>query len=246
MKAVILAGGKGTRLRPLTYSIPKPLVAVGMKPILEIIIELLRDHDFKDIILTVEYKAEIIKAYFRDGSSLGVNIYYHHENRFSGTAGPVKQVKHLLGDEPFVTMNGDLLTDMDLSEMYQIHADKSSELTMATTAYAITLPYGIVDAQDDKIISIREKPTMNFLINAGVYILSPSALDIVPANAPFDMPDLIQSLVDQKRKVGTYFIDGEWQDLGTMENYEKANLDSGDFQEQAANYPLTIQSVSSI
>lgn len=235
MKAVILAGGKGTRLRPLTYSIPKPLVAVGRKPILEIIIERLRDHDFKDIILTVEYKAELIRAYFQDGSSLGVNIYYHQEDRYSGTAGPVKQVKHLLDDEPFITMNGDLLTDLDFSKMYKAHADKSSELTMATTSYDVTLPYGVVDTKDDKITSIREKPTMKFLINAGIYILSPSALDIIPADDPFDMPDLIQSLVDQKRKVETYFIDGEWQDLGTMENYEKANRDSSYVQEQAAN-----------
>ncbi len=226
MKAVILAGGKGTRLRPLTYSIPKPLMAVGRKPILEIIIERLRDHDFKDIILTVEYKAELIKAYFRDGSSLGVNIQYYQDGTFSGTAGPLKQVEHLLDGEPFVTMNGDLLTDVDLTKMYQTHTAESSELTMGTTSYSVTLPYGVVDMQDDRIVSIREKPTLKFLINAGIYILSPSAIDIVPADEPFDMPDLIQSLVDLDRKVGTYFIGGEWQDLGTMENYEKANDDA--------------------
>lgn len=226
MKAVILAGGMGTRLRPLTYSIPKPLIAVGRRPILEIIIEQLREHDFRDIILTVEYKAELIRAYFRDGNSLGVNIHYHQESKFSGTAGPVKQVEHLLDGEPFITMNGDLLTDLDFSRMYQTHISGSSELTMATTAYTVALPYGVVDTQDDKIVSIREKPTLKFLINAGIYILSPSTLDIIPEDGPFDMPDLIQSLIDQERKVETYFIDGDWQDLGTMESYERANLES--------------------
>ena len=123
MQAVILAGGKGTRLRPYTDSIPKPLLAVGKKPILEIIIEQLRDHNFKDIILTVEYKAELIRAYFRNGNGLGVNISYHQENRYAGTAGPVKQVENRLNGDPFLTMNGDLLTDLDLTKMYQLHLD---------------------------------------------------------------------------------------------------------------------------
>ncbi|MFC1717669.1 sugar phosphate nucleotidyltransferase [Candidatus Poribacteria bacterium] len=228
MKAVILAGGKGTRLRPLTYSIPKPLLPIGRKPILEIIIEQLRDHDFGEIILTVEYKAELIRSYFRDGNGLGVKISYHQENNYSGTAGPVKQVEHLLDGEPFVTMNGDLLTDLDFTKMYQAHLDQSSELTIATAGHTVTLPYGVIDTQDGKIVSIREKPTLKFLINAGIYILSPSTLDTIPGNEPFDMPDLIQSLVDQERKVGTYFIDGEWQDLGTMESYEKVNSESDD------------------
>ncbi len=228
MKAVILAGGKGTRLRPLTYSIPKPLLPIGRKPILEIIIERLRDHDFGEIILTVEYKAELIRSYFRDGNSLGVKILYHQENKYSGTAGPVKQVEHLLDGEPFITMNGDLLTDLDFTKMYQAHLEQSSELTVATAGHTVTLPYGVIDTQDDKIVSIREKPTLKFLINAGIYVLSPSTLEIISEDDPYDMPDLIQSLVDQERKVGTYFIDGEWQDLGTMESYERVNSEIDD------------------
>ncbi len=228
MKAVILAGGKGTRLRPLTYSIPKPLLPIGRKPILEIIIERLREHNVEEVILTVEYKAELIRSYFRDGNGLGVRILYHQENRFSGTAGPVKQVEHMLDGEPFITMNGDLLTDLNFTKMYQTHLDQSSELTIATAGHTVTLPYGVIDTQDDKIVSIREKPTLEFLINAGIYILSPSTLGSIPEDGTYDMPDLIQTLVDQKRKVGTYFIDGEWQDLGTMESYEKVNLENND------------------
>ncbi len=223
MKAVILAGGEGTRLRPLTYSIPKPLLPIGRKPILEISIERLKEHGFWDIILTVEYKAELIKAYFRDGSNLGVNITYFQEGRFLGTAGPVKAVEHFLGNEPFITMNGDLLTDLDFSEMYSAHLDKAAELTMATTVYNTKLPYGVVDMLDDEIVSIREKPELEFMVNAGIYVVSPSVLDIIPKNGYYDMPDLIQTLIDQGRKVEIYHINGEWQDLGTMESYEEAN-----------------------
>ena len=223
MKAVILAGGKGTRLRPLTYATPKPLLPIGKKPILEIIIEGLKEHGFTDIILTVQYKAELIKDYFRNGDSLDVNIAYFHEEKPSGTAGPLKLVEHLLDDEPFLTMNGDLLTDLDFAKMYQAHLDKSAELTMATTTHTIKSPYGVIEMQDNKIVSIEEKPDLEFLVNAGIYIISPSALDIIPEGEFFDMPDLIQTLIDQGRKVETYYIDGEWQDIGTMESYEKAN-----------------------
>lgn len=223
MKAVILAGGEGTRLRPLTYSIPKPLLPIGKKPILEIIIGQLKWHGFKEIILNVGYKAELIEAYFRDGSDLGVNIAYFQDSKPCGTCAPVKMVEHLLDDQPFVTMNGDLLTDLDFSQMYQAHVDRSAELTMAVTDYTIKLPYGVVDMQGDKIASIREKPELNFLINAGVYIISPSALDIVPRDEFYDMTDLIQALVDNGRKVEIYSINCQWQDLGNMESYEAAN-----------------------
>ena len=223
LKAVILAGGKGTRLRPLTYAVPKPLLPIGRKPILEIIIERLKGHGFTDIILTVEYKAEFIKAYFRDGESLDVNITYFHENKPSGTAGPLKLVEHLLDDQPFITMNGDLLTDLDFGKMYQAHLERNAELTMATTTYTVKSPYGVIDMQDNKIVSIREKPDLTFLVNAGIYVVSPSALDIISKGEFFDMPNLIQTLIDQKRRVETYYIDGKWQDIGTMESYEKAN-----------------------
>lgn len=228
MQAVILAGGKGTRLRPLTYSIPKPLLPVGQKPILEIIIERLRSNDFREIILAVEYKAELIKSYFGDGNGLDVNISYFQETGYSGTAGPIKRAQHLLNEKPFVTMNGDLLTDLNFSKMYQAHLDESSELTVATTTHTVTLPYGVINTQDDRIVSIREKPNVKFLINAGIYILSPSVLDVIPEDVPFDMPDVIQTLIDQGREVRTYFIDGEWQDLGTLENYKRANSAKND------------------
>ena len=224
MQAVILAGGKGTRLKPLTNTIPKPLLPIGKKPILEVAIEQLRDANCHEVILTVEYKAELIKSYFRNGNHLGISIKYHQEKGPSGTAGPLKLVEHMLSDAPFITMNGDLLTNIDLTDLYQVHLDSSAELTMATATHTITSPYGVVDLEGNGTIkSIREKPELDFLINAGIYAVSPSVLDIVPKGEFFDMPDLIQELINQKRKVETYYIDGDWHDLGTMEAYQRMN-----------------------
>lgn len=225
MKAVILAGGEGTRLRPLSYVIPKPLLPVGSKPILEIIIERLRCYNFTDVILNTGYKAELIEAYFRDGSGLNVNITYCQESKSCGTAGPIKLVEHLLDSEPFLTMNSDLLTDLDFGKMYQMHLDKSAELTVATTNYSYKIPYGVIDMQGNVIKSINEKPELKFLINAGIYIVSPSALDIIPVGTFYNMTDLIQTLIDQNRKIETYYINSEWQDIGTMEIYQKLNAE---------------------
>ena len=223
MQAVILAGGKGTRLRPLTDKVPKPLLPIGNKPILEVIIERLRTHNFRDIILTVAYKAELIEDYFHSGDKLDVNITYFREDKPSGTCGPLKLVECVLTDQPFLTLNGDILTDIDFSKMYQAHLCTKAELTMATTVHTVKSPYGVVDLSDNIIVSIREKPDLHFLINAGIYIISPSALDIVSKGEYFDMPDLVQTLIDQGRHVETYHINSEWYDLGTMETYEKIN-----------------------
>lgn len=234
MKAFILAGGKGTRLRPLTYAIPKPLLPIGRKPILEIIIERLRDHGITDIILSVGYKAELIRTYFGNGNGFNVNITYFQESDPLGTAGPIKLIASSLGDQPFITMNCDLLTDIDFSRMYQLHLEKSAELTMAVTTYKVSLPYGVISVWNTRVESIEEKPEITFLINAGIYVISPSVLDIIPSGRPFNMPDLVQALIHQGRSVDIYHINGKWQDLGTMKEYEKATLDSA--QEHLLSY----------
>jgi NDP-sugar pyrophosphorylase family protein len=230
MKAVIIAGGRGARLRPLTDKIPKPLLPIGKKPILEIIIERLRKYGFVDIILNVKYKAESIKAYFHDGSNLNVKITYFEDDEPCGTAGPIKLVEHLLDDEPFLTMNGDLLTDLNFNDMYKAHLGNSAELTMATKRFSMKVPYGVLDMNNGNLLSIKEKPDVEFLINAGIYIVSPSALDIIPKNQYYDMPDLIQTLIQQGRKVETYYLDCEWQDIGTIENYNKAKAQATEDQ----------------
>ena len=229
MKAIILAGGKGTRLRPLTYAVPKPLLPIGRKPILEIIIEQLRESGFVDIILTVQYKAELIEAYFRDGSSFDVNVTYIREKGPSGTAGPLRLAEHLF-TEPFVTMNGDLLTKLDFGMMYQAHLEKSAELTVGMVNYTIKLPYGLIDMQDGRITKIQEKPDFNYSVNAGIYVVSPSALDAIPKGEFFDMPDLIQKLIDQGRNVEVYPIKEYWRDIGRMKDYEEVNEDFSEWE----------------
>ena len=223
MKAMIMAGGKGTRLRPLTYAVPKPLLPVGRKPLLEIIIDGLRNSGFTDVILTVEYRSELIKAYFRDGSNFGVKITYVDEEGPSGTAGAVKGIEHLIDNEPFIAMNGDLLTKLDFKKMYDAHISSGAEFTVGVTNYTIKLPYGLIHLQNDKIVSIKEKPDISFCVNAGIYVITPSALDVIPKGEFFDMPDAIQKLIDQGRKVEVYQIDEYWRDIGRMEDYEQAN-----------------------
>lgn len=225
MKALILAGGLGTRLRPLTNTIPKPLLPVGRKPILEIIIQSLKGSGFTDIILAVGYKAELIKGYFHDGRSFGVNIAYVEERERMGTAGPIKLAEHLL-DEPFITMNGDILTKLDFRKMYETHIASYAELTVGTVDYKIRLPYGIIEIQEDrKIMNVKEKPELSFYINAAIYVVSPSMLDVIPKETLFDMTDAIKKLAEQGRNIRIYPITEYWRDIGIMEDYEKANAE---------------------
>lgn len=226
MQAVILAGGEGSRLRPLTYKIPKPLLPVGDKPILEIIIEGLSKCGFKDIILNVRYMAEHIQAYFRKGERLNVKIRYVKDDIPLGTAGPIRLSKNLLDGDPFIAMNGDLLTDMDFREMYDMHMQKGAEFTMAVKEHTFTLPYGVVEKNGDKVL-LKEKPELSFHINAGIYVLSPEIVDLIPEHKPFDMTNLIQELLDQNRKIELYQIKGEWHDIGTMADYLKVNEQNG-------------------
>lgn len=224
MKAVILSGGKGTRLRPLTYAIPKPLLPVGRKPILEIIIERLKVCGFRNIILSVDYKKELIEVYFRDGSSFEVSIQYVEEPGPSGTAGPLRLAQHLL-HEPFLVMNGDLLTELDFRKMYHFHIDKGAELTVGTVQHKIRLPYGLMDIRDGKVAGVEEKPELSFCVNAGIYIMSPSALDVIPEGQFFNMTDAIDKLANEGRKVLNYPITEAWRDIGHMRDYEEANAD---------------------
>lgn len=220
MKALIMAGGLGTRLRPLTYAVPKPLLPVGRKPILEIIIDQLRDSGFTELFLTVEYKSELIKAYFRDGTSFGVQITYIDESGPSGTAGAVKHIEEMV-DEPFIAMNGDLLTKLNFMDMYKAHIESGVEFTVGVKDYKIKFPYGLVTIENGKMINIVEKPELSFCINAGIYVLSPSALDVIPKGKFFDMPDAIQTLIDQNRRVGYYELKEYWRDIGRMEDYQE-------------------------
>lgn len=225
MKAVILAGGKGVRLRPLTYTIPKPLLPVGEKPILEEIIERLKLFGFRDFIIAVGYRAELIETYFRDGEQLGVRIDYVRETHALGTAGPLSLVRDsfdLLPDEPILAMNGDILTDLDLSAFIDFHRHSGCEISVATREFQLQHPYGVIETKDGRITGMVEKPVETDVVSAGIYAIQPSALDLVPYNGFFDIPDLVNAMLRAGRGVAAYQFDGEWLAIDRIEQLEDA------------------------
>ncbi len=221
-KAFILAGGKGTRLRPITYEVPKPMMPVKGKPILQYHIEQLRKYGIIDIIISIGYLGNKIKEYFGDGTRFGVKITYVEESEPLGTGGALGNAKHLL-NEVFVMINGDNLIDIDLDEMYEAHKKSGKLVTMALTAVENPSSYGVVILKGDKIINFVEKPknpTSN-LINAGVYIIEPEVLEIIP-NKPCSIErDVFPKIVEQEKMTG-YVFAGQWLSTDSQEKYEKA------------------------
>jgi NDP-sugar pyrophosphorylase family protein len=225
MRAVILAGGKGVRLRPLTYTIPKPLLPVGEKPILEEIIERLRPAGFRDLIIAVGYRAELIETYFRDGSQLDVRIDYVRESHALGTAGPLSLVRDsfdLPPDEPILAMNGDILTDLDMVAFMEFHRRGGFEITVASREFKLQHPYGVIQTDGERVTGIVEKPGVTDLVSAGIYALQPSALDVIPYNSFFDIPDLVNRLLADGRSVGAYRFDDDWIAIDRLEQLEDA------------------------
>lgn len=225
MKAVILAGGKGVRLRPLTYTIPKPLLPVGERPILEEIVERLKRFGFRELIIAVGYRAELIETYFRDGSQLDVRIDYVREGQALGTAGPLSLVRgafELPAAEPLLVMNGDILTDLDMGAFMEQHRRSGCELTVATREFRLQHPYGVVQVDDGRVTGIVEKPVEADVVSAGIYAIQPSALELIPADTFFDMPDLVNALLARGRGVGAYQFSDEWLAIDRLEQLEDA------------------------
>ena len=221
-KVVIMAGGLGTRLSPLTDTTPKPMLHVGNKPILETIIENFAKYGYSEIILSVSYKSHIIEEYFGDGKAFGVNIEYVHESMRMGTAGALSLVRDRL-KEPFFVMNGDLLTNINFEHMHDYHVAHDAIATMAVREYDFQVPYGVVNVLDGRILSIEEKPTHKFFVSAGIYMLSPRVLAHIPEEEFFDMPTLFEKLIAAKHNTASFPIREYWLDIGRMGDYERAN-----------------------
>lgn len=221
-KAVLMVGGLGTRLRPLTEHIPKPMLKVGNKPILETIILNFKKYGFINIILSVSYKSEIIENYFGNGSKFGVNIEYVREEKRMGTAGALSLIREKL-NEPFFVMNGDLLTNINFEHMMDYHMQNSSTATMGVREYDFQVPYGVVNVDGINIKSIVEKPVHNFFVSGGVYVLSADVLECIPKNEFFDMPTLFEKIIADGKKSISFPIREYWLDIGRMEEFEKAN-----------------------
>lgn len=220
--AVIMAGGLGTRLRPLTEDKPKPLVEVGGKPILERILEHLSRVGADDCVITTRYLAEQIEDYFGDGQSLGLDIEYLREEERLGTAGSLRELRGTI-ERSFLVMNADILTDVDVGEMYQFHEEREALMTVGVRHYSMKVPYGVVEVDGATIDGLSEKPVYDFFVNTGIYVVAPEALRYLPEEGYFDMTELIDNILSDGREVVHFPIIEQWMDIGRPEDVEKAN-----------------------
>lgn len=219
---VLMAGGLGTRLRPLTNDVPKPLLKVGNKPILETIIENFKEQGFYKFILSVNYKAELIQEYFGDGASFGVQIKYIVEYTRLGTAGALSLLEEK-PENPIIVMNGDLLTKVNFNYLLDFHYNNNSTATMGVREYEYQVPYGVVNVKNHKLLSIEEKPIHHFFVSAGIYVLNPETLNYIPSNTFYDMPTLFEKLISKKKNTTAFPIREYWLDIGQLPDFEKAN-----------------------
>jgi dTDP-glucose pyrophosphorylase len=220
-RVVLMAGGLGSRLRPLTEELPKPLLKVGNKPILETIIENFAKYGFVNITISVNYKADMIKEYFGDGSKFGVNIEYIEETKRLGTAGALSLIKDR-PQEPFFVMNADLLTNVNFTHLLDFHTFESSVATMCVREYDYQVPYGVIETDGSNIVSIKEKPVHKFFVNAGIYTLSPQVFEYIPKNEFYDMPTLFEDVIKDELKSISFPIHEYWLDIGRMSDFEQA------------------------
>lgn len=222
MRAVILAGGKGIRLAPLTEVIPKPLVPINGKPIMEIVIRQLKRHGFERITLAVGYMADLIQAYFGDGAKFGVKIDYSFETTPLGTAGPLALLDDL--QDTFLMMNADVLTDLDYRHLLAFHRSQGGIATIGAFEKEVKIDLGVIVADGDyRIVDYREKPSASFLVSMGIYVFEPQVLSYIRKNIYLDFPDLIKLLIHDKQQVKYYHFKGSWLDIGRHDDYAKAN-----------------------
>jgi len=223
MKVVILAGGKGTRLKPYTTVFPKPLMPIGDKPILEIIIRQLKLHSFNEIIMAVGHLAELLMTFFNDGSKYGIKIKYTREDQPLGTAGPLALMKDEL-NETFLMMNGDVLSTINYSELVNYHKRSGAIATLALKKRAVKIDFGVPEVDEaNSIVGYTEKPEIDYLVSMGVYAFEPRVLKYIRAKEYLDFPDLIKKLISNGETVKGYVYDGYWLDIGRPDDYVRAN-----------------------
>ena len=223
--AVIMAGGEGRRLRPLTEATPKPLIAVGGKPLIEIMIERLRRAGIGDITIAVHHKSDMIRERLGDGSRLGVRIDYAIEPKPLGTMGALTLLRDRL-DGPFFVVNADILTKCDFRAMWDFHRDQeNAAMTVGVSIHQVDIPYGEFTLHDGRVTRVEEKPRKEFPVNAGIYLVDPGAIEMIPAGEYFDATDMIRTLVDRGRVVAAHLIREYWLDVGRLHDLEKANRD---------------------
>ena len=220
MRAVILAGGKGTRLAPYTTILPKPLMPIGDMPILEIVIRQLAHHGVRDVTLAVGHLAELLMAYCGNGEKFGLKIDYSREETPLGTAGPISLIQNL--NETFLVMNGDLLSTLDYSAMWKYHRERGAIATLASHRRDIKIDLGVIEAEDGWVKDYIEKPIYHYSVSTGIYIFEPAVLQYIERGKHLDLPELVLRLLKEGQKVNVYDFDGYWLDIGRHDDYETA------------------------
>jgi dTDP-glucose pyrophosphorylase/CBS domain-containing protein len=224
IQAVIMAGGKGIRLRPLTEDLPKPMLPVGGRPLLERIIEQLQTIGIRHVNITTHYKPEKIKEHFGDGAAFGINLHYIHEEQPLGTGGALSLLPN--PEQTMLVINGDILTRVNFHAMLAYHQEHQADMTVAVRPYETQIPYGVVECEGPYIRALQEKPRKTFLVNAGIYLLEPTVYSAIPQGEQFQMTDLVQQLIARHRIVVSFPIHEYWLDIGQHADYDQAQQDT--------------------
>lgn len=225
---VLMAGGKGVRLHPLTHNVPKPMLPIGDTPIIEIILRKLKSQGFKNIFISVNYLADIIEEHVKDGAWLGLNVQYLHEDKPLGTAGALGQLAGKF-HEPFIVMNSDLLTNCDFTQVVKFHKKQGATATLGVREYQFQIPYGVVNIEGTEVASISEKPIHRSMVSAGIYALSPETLDLIPKDEFTDMPTLLDLVRAQGEKVVAFPIHESWLDIGRHDDLNEARTNHAEW-----------------
>ncbi len=223
LSAVVMAGGFGKRLLPLTETVPKPMLPMGERPLLERTIDQLRGAGIREVHLTTHYLSDSIADHFGDGEAFGVRISYATEDEPRGTAGGLRLIPR--PDGPLLVMNGDILTRVPYQDMLRFHRKHGAQMTVGLRAHEVQVPFGVVECDDVRVTDLAEKPQIRLLVNAGIYLLEPSAWDHIPGTGRFDMTDLIRRLLDERQTVVGFPVIEYWQDVGRHEDYRQAQED---------------------
>jgi dTDP-glucose pyrophosphorylase len=225
---LLMAGGFGSRLQPLTNKCPKPMLKVGGRPILETIILNFIESGFKKIIISLNYKGNMIREYFADGSGFGVSIEYIEEDKSLGTAGSLRLLPEIQNSHPLIVMNGDVLTKVNFGHLLDFHASNNSKATMGVSEYNFQVPYGVLKLDNHRIVEIEEKPNHIFFVNAGIYVLDQDILNCLPDEERFEMPNLFEQLIKVGHHTAAFPIREYWLDIGQPDNLKQAHSDFKD------------------
>jgi NDP-sugar pyrophosphorylase family protein len=221
MKAVIQSGGKGTRLKPYTMILPKPLMPIGSKPVLELLLKWLRRNGSQDVYITTGYLGHLIRSVCGDGKQWDIRINYTEEPEPLGTIGPLNLLRDKL-DGTFLVINGDILTDLSLNAFVAFHRQQGSALTVATATRTIKIDFGLIEDTAGRVTRFKEKPVLSHLVSMGIYCMEPEVLDHIPPGMPFGFDDLMLCMLDKKIPVSTFKHNGLWLDIGRVEDFQRA------------------------